>query len=146
MTPDTTATQRRDDRIALKSHPALNDHVDGAWWPRSTDLSEELPALLRVLGSQMKPVVRVVFHIDDWVQPLSRMQFDDNLIRLDGYRYSPSGAIKLRGIADKDVLRLLVIPPDTSPAKAAMAIEAASQEGSTVTVSALLELCGHPGE
>jgi hypothetical protein len=146
MTPDTVTTQHRDPRVALKSHPTPNDHVDGAWWPQSTDLGEQLPALLRVLQPQMKPVVRVAFHIGDWIQPLSRMRFDNNLVRLDGYRYSPSGTIKLRGSADKDLLRLLVIPPDTSPAKAAIAIEAASREGNTMTASALLELCGRRAE
>jgi len=46
-------------RLKLKPKAPTAGYVDRAWWPRSRDLSTELPALLAVLAIRLGGVARV---------------------------------------------------------------------------------------
>ncbi len=41
-------------------------YLDGAWWPRSTDLPDELPPLLEALSAQLGPIALIGYHRDAW--------------------------------------------------------------------------------
>jgi hypothetical protein len=45
-------------RLRLKPNAPPTGHVDGAWWPRSRALTDELAALTDVLTSRLGPVTR----------------------------------------------------------------------------------------
>ncbi|MFW0790184.1 DUF5994 family protein [Gordonia sp. CPCC 205333] len=126
-------------RVVLKSHATANN-IDGAWWPHSSQLESEIRDLIETVSERINPVVCVVFHENDWVHSLSRIQVDNHLIWLDGYRYWPSGVVKLRGINDKQGLTIMVIPPDTSAPAAATILAAASSVRDNSTVGELTEL------
>ena len=66
--PATMATEppRQTLRLKLKPKAPTTGYVDGAWWPRSRDLSAELPALLAVLAVRLGRVQRVSFNLTDW--------------------------------------------------------------------------------
>ncbi|OOK67487.1 hypothetical protein BZL30_7522 [Mycobacterium kansasii] len=34
----------RETRLQLKTFRPVSEHIDGAWWPRSRSLADELPA------------------------------------------------------------------------------------------------------
>ena len=42
-------------RLQLCPRMSVEGAVDGAWWPRSTDLGDELPDLIAVFGSVDRP-------------------------------------------------------------------------------------------
>ncbi|MFW0791904.1 DUF5994 family protein [Gordonia sp. CPCC 205333] len=138
LTPPSNITY--EPRVALKAHATTNDHIDGAWWPHSSQLESEIRDLIETVSERINPVVRVVFHENDWVHSLSRIQVDNHLIRLDGYRYWPSGVVKLRGTNDKQALTIMVIPPNTSTPAAATILAAASNRRDNSTVGELMEL------
>ncbi|MFS8102185.1 DUF5994 family protein [Lentzea alba] len=40
--------------------------VDGAWWPRSSDLAAELPPLIAALAGRLGRATRVTFNLTAW--------------------------------------------------------------------------------
>nr|WP_269770356.1 MULTISPECIES: DUF5994 family protein [Mycobacterium] len=52
----------RTPRSRLKPKAHQSGYVDGAWWPRSDDLSAELPDLLAVLSVRLGRIDRVLDH------------------------------------------------------------------------------------
>jgi Family of unknown function (DUF5994) len=47
-------------RLRLKPKAPMSGRVDGAWWPRSDDLTKELPDLLAVLSVRLGAIDRVM--------------------------------------------------------------------------------------
>ncbi|HKS47628.1 MAG TPA: DUF5994 family protein, partial [Amycolatopsis sp.] len=50
-------------RLRLKPKAPATGYVDGAWWPRSRDLSAELPTLLAVLAIRPGRIERVTYNL-----------------------------------------------------------------------------------
>ena len=49
-------------RISLSDHlNARHTAVDGAWWPRSTDLAAELPGLVAALDERGVRISRIAY-------------------------------------------------------------------------------------
>jgi len=46
-------------RLRLKPAAPAMGHVDGAWWPRTRDLTAELPALLAAVAARLGRIDRV---------------------------------------------------------------------------------------
>jgi hypothetical protein len=65
-----TARTRRPaiDTLRLRLKPAHHacGFVQGAWWPRSTLLTAELPPLLAAISSRYGTTDRVQYHESDW--------------------------------------------------------------------------------
>ena len=55
-------------RLRLKPKAPHTGYVDGAWWPRSDDLTTELPDLLAVLSVRHGPIDRVLYKLNDWAK------------------------------------------------------------------------------
>jgi hypothetical protein len=53
-------------RLRLKPAHRSCGFVQGAWWPRSTDLSSELPSLLAALSLRFGSIDSVLYHESDW--------------------------------------------------------------------------------
>ncbi|HEX2299590.1 MAG TPA: DUF5994 family protein, partial [Pseudonocardiaceae bacterium] len=49
-------------RLALIDPPAVRTTLDGAWWPRTRDLTQELPALVEELDRRGIRVARVAYN------------------------------------------------------------------------------------
>ena len=56
-------------RLKLKPKAPHSGHVDGAWWPHSTDLTAELPDLLSVLSVRLGPIGRAIYNVSEWATP-----------------------------------------------------------------------------
>lgn len=85
-------------RLRLKperqeANPRPGGHVDGGWWPRTADLSAELPGLLTVLSARLGPIERVVYDVSGWVPQPRRLPFHGRSIRLDGYPFHRTGTL-----------------------------------------------------
>lgn len=99
--------------------------LDGAWWPRSRDLAEELVALFAVWPSEAGYISRVVVAPRDWDStpakvriPLRRGQVKTELLPSDTTHHAV--LIMLEGPSQS----LVVIPPETSQETAAKFLDA----------------------
>lgn len=104
----TVASPRLPPRLRLKPNAPPTGHVDGAWWPRSRELTDELVALADVLTSRLGPVVRVAFAASAW-HPVADV--DDRAVRLTALRPREKNIVRVSG-SDGRQLTLLVVPPE----------------------------------
>lgn len=107
--------------------------LDGAWWPRSRDVSVELPSLIAALTEHLGPIQRVGLDESAWEDLPTRLVVDDRVVRIDSSRIGDDTAMITRG--DRDLFSLLVVPPQADPEAArtamarAVATENATQAG-----------------
>jgi len=127
----------RTPRLRLKPKASPSGYVDGAWWPRSDDLTAELPDLLAVLSVRLGRVDRVLYQLKAWPTAPRKMVTGGRAVRLDGYRLQPVNTIEVLGL-DRDRLTLLVIPPYTDATDAHTTMMTAAEPNNTATVDGLL--------
>ena len=130
--PASTAT----DRLCLKPESATTGFVDGALWPASRDLAAEMRSLLDALGDQAGPVERVSYNIDAWNAVPRKVRVDGKVVRMGGFRSQPAATLKVVG--EGRALTLLVVPPETDQQAAHRVLAAASENGNTEGIDALL--------
>ncbi|MFE7741534.1 DUF5994 family protein [Nocardia sp. NPDC057455] len=100
-------------RLRLKPKVHRGDYIDGAWWPRSDDLTAELPDLLAVLTVRLGPIWRVVYDPTCWADaPRHTTVHGGQTVRLDSYVFELWNTMYLFG-RDNDLIVLRVIPSDT---------------------------------
>jgi len=111
--------------------------VDGAWWPRTTDLVAEIACLEALLGRRAGNVERIMYNIDAWDPAPKRTVIEGRSVRLDGYRHLPTHMLCVLGL-DGTRLVLLVIPAGTEAAAAQALLTAAARPGSEFTADELV--------
>ncbi|MFI7193345.1 DUF5994 family protein [Nocardia nova] len=110
-------TPTRTPRLLLRDRDEESAGVDGAWWPRTDNLTTELHDLVAALTTRLGATTRITF---DW-NSLSRSQ--RGIDPPDGIEVTgplpgqPPGLMYVFGPHDRR-LRLLVIDPATFPAHA----------------------------
>lgn len=129
-------------RLRLKPKAPTSGHVDGAWWPRSADLTHELPDLLAVLSVRLGSVERVLYNLAEWADVPPHLTTAGRRVRLDGYRMQPPNTLQVLGVG-RDRILLLVVPPHAEPDDAHHAMMTAAAPGNTNTVDALLATSQH---
>ena len=132
-------------RLRLKPKAPPTGHVDGAWWPRSDDLSTELPDLLAVLSVRLGAIDRVMYNLAEWATVPRRLTTGGRAVRLDGYRLQPANTLQVLGVGREKIL-LLVVPPHTEPEIAHEAMMTAAAPDNASTVGDLLAIGTHDGE
>lgn len=108
-------------RLCLSAAPAqgrMPRRIDGAWWPRSDDLTTELPRLLAELPPDWGHISSVLVDEAVWAPFPGRLLVAGQVVRLRRTtgRHAPSTACLLtpgRGRWD-----LLVVPPEATEAEA----------------------------
>lgn len=73
-------------RLELKPTVPASAWVDGAWWPRTKDLSAELPPLLSALLERIGTVAVVGYHLNAWDHPERQLDIRPGTIVLQGRR------------------------------------------------------------
>ncbi|MFE9414015.1 DUF5994 family protein [Streptomyces sp. NPDC006704] len=106
--------------VRLRLAPAgSNPHlIDGVWWPRSDDLTAELPRLIRALPRSWPQIAHATTNVGMWSAFPSRILVAKHAIQLRRAtsRHAPNTICLLapgRGRWD-----LLVVPPHTDRAEA----------------------------
>lgn len=107
----------------------LSEHIDGAWWPRSTNLVAELPALLSTLAERLGHVVMVGFLRNGWTNTPPEIDIAGQTIELLGFDSAEPASVILIG-NDGHHLTLRVIAPGTSEQGARRALDAVPERGS----------------
>ena len=125
-------------RLLLRPDPAPHPGcVDGAWWPRSTDLVSQLPDVLAVLTDRLGPIDTVVYTVSDWASALPSILFEARAVELRGDRRQLPNTLAVIG-RDHNRIGLLVVPPHTEPDLAHASMTAAAAPADTSTVDELL--------
>ena len=123
--------------MKLKPKAPTTGCVDGAWWPRSRDLSAELPALLAVLAVRLGHVQRVTYNLTAWDPAPRRLILNDQPVRLSGFHSQHTHTVDVLG-RDGPRITLLVVPPETKQATAHQVILRAARRGNIDTIGDLL--------
>lgn len=124
-------------RLRLKRKAPVSGYVDGAWWPHSEDLQQELPDLLSVLSVRLGSVARVTYNLAEWAEAPRKAVVDGRVVRLDGYHRQPANTIEvLDGNGSR--ITLMVVPAATEADFAHTIAMAAATPGNVSTVDSLL--------
>jgi hypothetical protein len=113
-------------RLRVKDHRGF---VDGGWWPRSTDLTVELPSLISTMLSAGFDVARIVYSVTAWDDAPKKMLVAGRPVRFGGYRRPDTSTICLADSSGRKSIMLAVIPPQTERAVAEFALEVAGLDG-----------------
>nr|WP_107116442.1 DUF5994 family protein [Streptomyces sp. NRRL F-4489] len=112
--------------------------LDGAWWPRSRDLSRELPALVAALDARWARITRVTVNPAHWPVVPRKVPVAGHTVHVGWFaaEQDPHKMILLSSAGGR--WDLLVVPPETGPAAAARLMAAAAAPGGLLTASALM--------
>jgi hypothetical protein len=125
-------------RLALIEPRSPRTSLDGAWWPRSSDLSEELPALLTELHTRGIRATRVAYNPASWDPAPRRLDADGRVVRLGWFRGLDPHLLNLTGDLVRGRVDLLVVPTDTSAPAAAAAFTSATEPDNRRTATEVL--------
>lgn len=115
--------------------PAL---LDGAWWPRSRDLTAELPALTAVLDPLWGRITRVTVNPTVWPVIPRKVPVRGHVVHVGWFKpeQDPNKLLLLSYTTGR--WDLLVIPPQTDPGTAARLLTAAADPARSLTASGLM--------
>jgi hypothetical protein len=124
-------------RLRLKPKARQTGYVDGAWWPRTDDLTSELPDLLAVLSVRLGPVARVMYNLGEWAKAPSKFVTAGRIVRLDGYRRQALNTLEVLAFNGSRIA-LLVVPPHTDSDQAHATMMAAAAPADDSDIAGLL--------
>lgn len=110
------------DRLRLTGHRAPSEHIDGAWWPASKRMADELPALLAAIGDRISRVAMVGYRRDGWIVPPKIDLDGEHPVELLGFVSEEPSTVILIG-EDGHHLTLRVIDPDADERQAELILD-----------------------
>ncbi|MFF1644812.1 DUF5994 family protein [Streptomyces sp. NPDC058240] len=97
--------------LRLQTTHSREGLLDGAWWPRSRNVTAELPpAPMQALTAHLGPITRVGLDTAAWEEVPTRLVVDDRVVHLDAFPVGDDTVLITRG--DNDHFALLTT---TSP-------------------------------
>ncbi|WP_137988402.1 DUF5994 family protein [Streptomyces vilmorinianum] len=124
-------------RLSLTPKTTLAGLLDGAWWPRSSDLTAELPPLVDTLEQRYGRITRVMVNPTRWPVVPHKVPATGHTVHVGWFtEQDPDKMILLSYTVGR--CDLLVIPPETEPAAAARLMTAAAIPGSVLTAAELM--------
>jgi len=127
-------------RISFRQPVSATGFIDAAWWPRSCDLTTELPPLLDVLWTAAREITRISYHLSAWDPAPRRLQIEGRRVRLGGFATSNPLTVRLSDLRGQDRIDILVIAPDTDPAVAERVLQLASRADDPYRAEEILAL------
>ncbi|MEV7732421.1 DUF5994 family protein [Streptomyces sp. NPDC088921] len=128
-------------RLALKPVSPSPVHValDGAWWPRSRDLTHELSALADVLDPLWGRITHIAVNPRHWPALPRKIHVNGHVVKVGSFtsEQDPHKILLLSYTAGR--WDLLVIPPEASaPSAARLMAAATASTGPPMTATALV--------
>jgi hypothetical protein len=119
-----------DVRVSLRDDAGSGEGgFDGAWWPRSRDLAEEVPELIAELERRGIRVERFTYALDAW-QPVPRkLVVLDRVVRTGGFRSMDPQVVCLSWSGGNQRANLVVVPPETDVLTGARALRLCTRRG-----------------
>ena len=105
-------------RVSFRQPVSRSGFIDAGWWPRSRDLTAELPPLLDVLWAASREITRITYHIAAWDPAPRRMRIGGRLVRLGGFATSDPVTVRLSDGRGAERIDILVVAPDADAALA----------------------------
>jgi hypothetical protein len=115
-------------RLRLKPRAPTTGYVDGAWWPRSHDLTTEVAALATVLTVRLGRIERVAYALSTWDTTPRRVDLAGHSTRLEGFSCQDRNIVHVTG-ANGGRVSLLVVPPELAGAAGHDAMMKAARRG-----------------
>ncbi|HME47278.1 DUF5994 family protein, partial [Mycobacterium sp.] len=84
-------------RLQITPNSLASAYVDGAWWPRSTRLAIELPALVAALSDRLGQVAVVGYHLNAWTETPPQVQIAGLTVHLQGFTSEEPASVILIG-------------------------------------------------
>jgi hypothetical protein len=114
-------------RLQLSPNELASPHLDGAWWPRSAELTAALPGLVEDLSDRLGEVAFVGYHQSAWTQAPPQMQIGGENVLLQGFTSDEPATIILIGHDGRRVT-LRVIATGESEVAAQQQLHAAADD------------------
>jgi len=131
-------------RISFRQPVSRSGFIDAAWWPRSLDLTLELPPLLDVLWTAGREVIRITYNIAAWDPAPRRMGIEGRTVRLGGFTTGDPVTVTLSDAGGAERIDILVIAPSTDPSLAERILLLASEGDSQYRAGEILTRAGSP--
>ena len=125
-------------RISFRQPVSNSGFIDAAWWPRSRDLTSELPLLLEVLWTAAREINRITYNFAAWDRAPRRMRIEGRTVRLGGFATSDPLTVRLSDAWGAERIDILVIAPNTDPALAQRVLLLASEADSPYQAAEIL--------
>ncbi|MGP3923908.1 DUF5994 family protein [Streptomyces sp. 8N616] len=122
--------------LRLETRRTREGILDGAWWPRSRDVGDQLPGLISALTEHLGPITRVGLDASAWDEVPVRLIIDDRVVHIDWYPVGDDTVLITRG--DQDYFLLLVVPPEATPSAAREAMSRAVQADNVTQAEQIL--------
>jgi hypothetical protein len=113
-------------RISFRQPVSPAGFIDAAWWPRTLDLTAELPPLVDVLWTAGREINRITYHLLAWDPAPRRVQIQGRTVRLGGFTVGDPHTVTLTDPWGHERIDILVITPSTDPAIAQRIFDIAS--------------------
>lgn len=126
--------------MSFRQPVSRSGSIDAGWWPRSRDLTAELPALLDVLWTASREIMRVAYSIEFWDEAPRKITVEGRVVRLGGFHTQDPLVLSVVDARNVDRIDFLVIPPETGAQIAERALELASETNGASTAARILEL------
>ncbi|MCX4459456.1 DUF5994 family protein [Streptomyces sp. NBC_01340] len=116
--------------------PAL---IDGAWWPRSRDLTAELPLLTAALDPRWGRITHVTVNPTFWPVIPRKVPVQGHVVKVGWFKaeQDPHKLLLLSYTSGR--WDLLVIPPETDAVTAARLMTTATDPARSLTASGLIQ-------
>lgn len=126
-------------RISFRQPVSTSGFIDAAWWPRSLDLTAELPALLDGLWSAGRDIIRVTYNLKAWDAAPRHLQIEGRTVRLGGFATSDPTTVRLTDGWARERIDVLVLAPDSDPDVAQRALMIAAESGSMLRAAEIMD-------
>ena len=113
--------------------------LDGGWWPRSTNLAQELPPLVTELERRGTHIIRATYHPATWDSVPRKLPVGGRLVHVGWFREIDRHLISLTG-GNQERVELLVVPPGTDHTTAERAMMLAGRPDNHASPSEVLAL------
>ncbi|WP_235968280.1 DUF5994 family protein [Streptomyces mesophilus] len=112
-------------RLSLKPPGPPSGLLDGAWWPRSRELTRELPSLTDLLDPRWGLITRVTVNPTHWPDAPRKVPVNGHVVKVGWFQDGQDVHQLLLLSYRVQRWDLLIIPPETGAAAAARLMAAA---------------------
>ena len=134
---DSTIPGRIPLRLRLAEPPGRSS-LAGGWWPQSRDLAVELPDLVDNFPSERGRISRVALSAPDWDAAPRLVPVASGQVEVDSLPRADTHVVALE-MADRSLVRLLVVPPRMSAYRGDEAMLAAATPHGEHSAASILE-------
>jgi hypothetical protein len=119
-----------DVRVSLRADAGTGGSAfDGAWFPRTRDLSIEVPELIAELHRRGVRIERFTYALDAWSPAPRKLVVQGRTVRTGGFRSMDPGVVCLTWDGGSKRADLLVVPPETDVLTGARALRLCTRRG-----------------